>query len=51
MTDQLAQLDTVQLFRSVRAARSWVQAGIAKLETSPVPGCVLMKSGDGGPPV
>ena len=51
MTDQLAQLDTAQLFRSVRAARSWVQAGIAKLETSPVPGCILMKPGDGGAPV
>jgi acetoacetyl-CoA synthetase len=51
MTEQLAQLDTVQLFRSVRAARSWVQAGIARLETSPVPGCVLMKPGNDGPPV
>jgi acetoacetyl-CoA synthetase len=51
MTDQLAQLDTAQLFRSVRAARSWVQAGIAKLEASPVPGCILMKPGKSGPPV
>jgi acetoacetyl-CoA synthetase len=51
MSDQLAQNDTAQLFRSVRAARSWVQAGIAKLESSPVPGCVTMKPGNKEPPV
>jgi acetoacetyl-CoA synthetase len=51
MSDQLAQPDTAQLFRSVRAARSWVQNGIAKLEAMPVPGCVTLKPGIGTPPV
>lgn len=51
MTDQLAAPTTAQLFRSVRAARAWVQSGIAKLQGSPIPGCVTMKPGAGGPPV
>lgn len=51
MADQVAQAGTAQLFRSVRAARAWVQAGIAKLESSPGAGCVTMKPGTGGPPV
>lgn len=51
MSGHAAPADTAQLFRSVRAARAWVQAGIAKLETSPVAGCVTMKPGSGGPPV
>jgi acetoacetyl-CoA synthetase len=51
MIDQAAPADTTQLFRSVRAARSWVQSGIAKLEASTVPGCVTLKPGEGGPPV
>ena len=51
MTDQLASAGTAQLFRSVRAARSWVKSGIAKVESSPVAGCVTMKPGTGGPPV
>lgn len=51
MTDQLAAAGTAQLFRSVRAARAWVQSGIAKLESAPVSGCVTLKPGTGGPPV
>jgi acetoacetyl-CoA synthetase len=51
MSDQLARPDTTQLFRSVRAARSWVQNGIAELEATPVPGCVTLKAGTGAPPV
>lgn len=51
MSDQLTQNDTARLFRSVRAARSWVQKGIARLEGMPVPGCVTLKPGSGGPPV
>lgn len=51
MTDQVAQADTAQLFRSVRAARSWVQAGIVRAESSPIPGCVTVKPGSGEPPV
>lgn len=52
MSDQLAPTQsTAQLFRSVRAARAWVQSGIAKLEGSPVGGCVALKPGSGGPPV
>jgi len=51
MSDQLTQPDTAQLFRSVRAARSWMQNGIAKLEATPAPGCVTLKPGIGTPPV
>jgi len=51
MNTHFAPADTAQLFRSVRAARAWVQAGIAKPDRSPVAGCVTMKPGAGGPPV
>ena len=51
MSDQLAQPDTAQLFRSVRAARAWVQSGIARLEATSVPGCVTLKPGNHEPPV
>jgi len=51
MSDQAVQNDTAQLFRSVRAARSWVLSGIAKLEASPVPGSVTMKPGNQEPPI
>ena len=52
MSDQAAPADTAQLFRSVRAARSWVQKGIARLEGSAIPGCATLKPGnDGEPPV
>ncbi|HXC29468.1 MAG TPA: alpha/beta fold hydrolase [Stellaceae bacterium] len=52
MSDQLAPTQsTAQLFRSVRAARAWVLSGVAKLEGSPVAGCVALKPGSGGPPV
>jgi thioesterase domain-containing protein len=51
MSDPVVQNGTAQLFRSVRAARSWVQAGIARLEPSPVVGCVTMKPGNDEPPV
>lgn len=50
-TQVVAPADTVQLFRSVRAARAWVQAGIAKPQSSLVAGCVTMKPGIGGPAV
>jgi acetoacetyl-CoA synthetase len=50
MSDQLARPDTTQLFRSVRAARSWVQNGVAESEGT-VPGCVTLKAGTGDPPV
>ena len=51
MSDQLAPNATAQLFRSVRAARAWVQAGTADSKSSPVPGCVTMKPGNDEPPV
>jgi acetoacetyl-CoA synthetase len=51
MSNQIALNDTARLFRSVRAARSWVQAGIAELESSPIAGCVMMKPGNDDPPV
>jgi acetoacetyl-CoA synthetase len=51
MTDQLVHTDTKQLFRSVRAARHWVQSGVARLEASPVAGCVTLKPGRAAPPV
>ena len=51
MREPLTQYDTAQLFRSVRAARSWVQRGAAALESAQVPGCLTLKPGSGGPPV
>jgi len=51
MSDRLAHNDTALLFRSVRAARSWVQTNVAQLEVPPVPGCVTMKPGNDEPPV
>jgi thioesterase domain-containing protein len=51
MSDQIAQNSTAQLFGSVRAARSWVQAGAVGTDASPVPGCITMKSGNDEPPV
>jgi acetoacetyl-CoA synthetase len=51
MNGQLAQSETAQLFRSVRAARPWVRARSARMETPPVAGCVLMKPGNDDPPV
>jgi acetoacetyl-CoA synthetase len=41
--------DTALLFRSVRAARSWVQRSGGGVP--PVAGCVLMKQGGDGPPL
>ena len=39
-------------FVACRAGRAWVAAaGVARLEASPVPGCILMKPGKDGPPV
>jgi acetoacetyl-CoA synthetase len=43
--------ETAQLFRSVRAARAWVNAVIARPETAPAAGCVMMKPGNDEPPV
>lgn len=43
--------DTALLFRSVRAARSWVQASAGKRDASPVAGCVTMKPGTDEPPL
>ena len=51
MSDQVVPSETAQLFRSVRAARSWVQTRIARLEGSPVAGCVTLKRGNDEPPV
>jgi thioesterase domain-containing protein len=51
MSGQLAQNGTTQLFRSVRAARSWVQASATRLDSPPVAGCVTMKPGNDDPPV
>jgi len=51
MSDQVVQTGTAQLFRSVRAARSWVQASAARVEAQPVAGCVTMKPGNDEPPV
>jgi acetoacetyl-CoA synthetase len=43
--------DTALLFRSVRAARSWVQAGAGRLETAQIAGCVTMRPGNDETPV
>lgn len=50
MSDQLALPDTAPLFRSVRAARAWVEAGMPR-RAAPAAGCVVLKPGDDGPPV
>ena len=50
MSDQLALPDTALLFRSVRAARAWVEAGMPH-RVAPAAGCIVMKPGDDGPPV
>jgi acetoacetyl-CoA synthetase len=51
MTDPSAQTDTAQLFRSVRAARSWLRTGVAGVVAPSVAGCTLMKPGNDEPPV
>jgi len=51
MTDPLVQTDTAQLFRSVRAARSWLRTGAASSAAPSVTGCVPMKPGNREPPV
>jgi len=51
MTDPPVQTDTAQLFRSVRAARSWLRAGAAGATAPADAGCVLMKPGDDQPPL
>jgi len=50
MTVSSAPIDTGQLFRSVRAARSWLRARAPGEETS-TSGCVMMKPGNDEPPV
>ncbi|HXP03530.1 MAG TPA: thioesterase domain-containing protein [Stellaceae bacterium] len=49
MTEPLVRTDTAQLFRSVRAARSWLRTGAAG--GAAVAGCILMKPGNDEPPV
>src|ERR1700683_1535485 len=49
MSGTLAQTDTALLFRSVRAARSWLRAG--GNDGQPSSGCVTMKPGNDGPPI
>ena len=51
MTDPLVQADTAQLFRSVRAARSWLRTSAAGNAAPSATGCVLMKPGKREPPV
>jgi acetoacetyl-CoA synthetase len=51
MTHPLAQTDTAQLFRSVRAARAWLRAGAGGAAASSATGCTLMKPGNDEPPV
>jgi acetoacetyl-CoA synthetase len=51
MTETIAQTDTALLFRSVRAARSWLRARAGGDAAPPVAGCVLMKPGNDEPPV
>jgi acetoacetyl-CoA synthetase len=51
MNAPLTQTDTAQLFRSLRAAKSWLRAGAARGETPAVAGCVAMKPGNDDPPI
>ena len=52
MTDTLVQTATAQLFRSVRAARTWLRTSAGDAAASPVAGCVMMKPGnDDEPPL
>lgn len=51
MTDPIVRSDTTLLFRSIRAARSWLRAGAASGGASAVDGCILIKPGDDEPPV
>jgi acetoacetyl-CoA synthetase len=51
MTDPLAPADTAQLFRSVRAARSWLRTGAGRAIAPSAAGCILMKPGNDEPPV
>lgn len=51
MTGPVKQTDTAQLFRSVRAARTWLRTGAAGGAASSAAGCVLMKPGNEEPPV
>jgi acetoacetyl-CoA synthetase len=52
MSGELVLNDTALLFRSVRAARSWVRAGGTAAADSPAAvGCVTMKPGNDEPPV
>ena len=51
MTDSLAQTATAQLFRSVRAARTWLRTGASDAAAPSVAGCVLMKPGNNEPPI
>jgi acetoacetyl-CoA synthetase len=51
MTEPLIGTGTAQLFRSVRAARNWLRAGAAGDGALAAAGCVLLKPGNGAPPV
>jgi acetoacetyl-CoA synthetase len=52
MSGETALTDTALLFRSVRAARSWLRAGAAGADSAAVTvACVTMKHGNDDPPV
>jgi thioesterase domain-containing protein len=51
MNSPAAPSDTAQLFRSVRAARSWLRASAVATDASQSAGCVTMKPGNAEPPV
>jgi acetoacetyl-CoA synthetase len=51
MTEALVPSDTAQLFRSVRAARTWLRTGAGDAAAPSLAGCVLMKPGNNEPPI
>jgi acetoacetyl-CoA synthetase len=51
MTEPFKQTDTAQLFRSVRAAQTWLRSGAGAVAGPLAAGGVLMKPGNDEPPV
>jgi acetoacetyl-CoA synthetase len=51
MTEPFKQTDTAQLFRSVRAAQTWLRSGAGAVAAPLAAGCVLMKPGNDEPPI
>ncbi len=51
MNEPLVRTDTTLLFRSIRAARSWLRSGPADVGAPAMGGCIPIKSGNGNTPL